>query len=330
MKIAILDDYQDAVRTLDCFSLLAGHEVKVFQHSVRGIGQLAIRLAPFEALVLIRERTALPAALLARLPNLRIIAQTGKIGAHLDLDAATGAGIAVAEGTGDPTSTAELAWALILAAQRKIVPYARNLKEGLWQVASTAPQFNGLGTGLKGRMLGIWGYGRIGRLVAAYARAFGMTVLVWGSQASRSAAQADGFQVASSQHEFFEQADIVTLHLRLTAATAAIVGAADLARMKPDALLVNTSRAELIADGALEAALTAGRPGAAALDVFRGEPLAADSALLKMPMVLATPHLGYVERDSYETYFRSAFDNLLRFARGEPANIVNPDYLQNG
>jgi len=327
MKIAILDDYQDAVRGLESFKLLDGHEVKVFNNSTRGLGQLAIRLAPFEALVLIRERTALPRALLAKLPNLKLISQTGKVSGHVDVAAATEHGVAIAEGVGSPVAPAELTWALVMAASRKIVPYAANLKDGVWQAASINPALNGLGRVLRGRTLAIWGYGKIGRLVAGYGKAFGMTVMVWGSAASREAAVADGFIAAATRAEFFEQADVLSLHLRLNDATRALVTAEDLARMKPDALFVNTSRAELVADGALEAALKQGRPGSAALDVFTSEPLAADAPLLRIPTVLATPHLGYVEQDSYEMYFRAAFQNIVNFAAGEPTNILNPEAL---
>jgi D-3-phosphoglycerate dehydrogenase len=327
MKIAILDDYQDAVRHLDCFKLLDGHEVKVFSSSARGLGQLAIRLAPFDALVLIRERTAFPAALLSKLPNLKLISQTGKLAGHVNVAAATGHGIAIAEGIGSPVAPAELTWALIMAASRKIVPYANNLKEGLWQTASINPELNGLGRTLKGRTLAIWGYGKIGRLVAGYGKAFGMQVMVWGSENSRAVAAADGYLAAPSRAVFFEQADVLSLHLRLNDATRGIVTLDDLARMKRDALFVNTSRAELVAENALEQALQRGRPGHAALDVFTSEPLAADAPLLKIPTVLATPHLGYVEKDSYELYFRVAFENVVNFANGKPTNILNPEVL---
>lgn len=327
MRIAVLDDYQDAVRGLSCFRLLDGHEVKVFNSSARGLGQLAIRLAPFDALVLIRERTAFPAALLGRLPNLKLISQTGKVSGHIDVAAATEHGIAIAEGIGSPVAPSELTWALIMAASRKLVPYANNLKEGLWQTASVNPVLNGLGRSLRGRTLAIWGYGKIGQLVAGYARAFGMRVLVWGSEASRQAAIADGAEAAASREALFAQADVLTLHLRLGEATRGIVKAEDFACMKPDALFVNTSRAELVEEGALEQALRAGRPGYAALDVFTSEPLRPDSPLLRIPTVLATPHLGYVEQDSYEIYFQTAFENVLRFAAGQPDNILNPEAL---
>lgn len=327
MKIAILDDFQDAVRSLDCFNLLDTHDVKIFTNTARGAGQLAIRLAPFEVLVLNRERTALPRVVLSRLPNLRLIAQTGRVGSHIDVAAATAQGIAITEGVGCAAAPAELTWALIMAATRKIIPYANNLKDGLWQTASINPQLNSLGTVLRGKTLSIWGYGKVGRLVAGYGKAFGMHVLVWGSPASRQAAASDGFATAESRAALFQRADVLSLHLRLADSTRAIVGAEDLARMKPTALFVNTSRAELVVEGALEAALHLGRPATAALDVFTTEPLAPDAPLLRIPTVLATPHIGYVERDSYEMVFRAAFENIVAFAKGTPTNLVNPEVL---
>jgi D-3-phosphoglycerate dehydrogenase len=324
MKIAILDDYQDTVRHLDCFKLLDGHEVKVFTNTARGTGQLALRLAEFDALVLIRERTAFPRQLLAKLPKLRLISQTGKASGHIDIEAATARGIAIAEGVGDPTAPAELTWALIMAASRRIPQYAANLKDGLWQTVSIHPERNHLGTVLKGKTLGIWGYGKIGRMVAGYGKAFGMNVLVWGRDASREAAVQDGCQAASSKEAFFAESDIVTLHLRLNDATRGIVTEADLSRMKSGAMFINTSRAELVVEGALQSALEQGRPGYAALDVFETEPLPVNAPLLRMENVLATPHLGYVEKDSYELYFRIAFQNVVDFANGAPKNVLNP------
>jgi D-3-phosphoglycerate dehydrogenase len=323
MKIAVIDDYQDCVKQLECLSLLEGHEVKVFTNSARGIGQLAIRLAPFDVLVLIRERTKITRQLLTKLPNLKLISQTGRVGGHIDLAAAAEQGVVVTEGLGDPTAPAELTWALIMAASRKIPQYASNLKQGLWQASSLLPERNTLGRALKNRTLGIWGYGRIGQLVAEYGAAFGMRVLVWGSEAGLARAKQRGFETALSKTTFFSECDIVSLHLRLTDATRACVSTADLACMKPDALLVNTSRAELIAEGALQAALEQGRPGAAAIDVFENEPPPADLALLQMENVLATPHIGYVEKDSYELYFRAAFQNIIDFTQGSPQNAVS-------
>lgn len=326
MKIAILDDYQDCVRHLDCFRLLDGHEVKVFTTSARGVGQLAVRLAPFDALVLIRERTALPRVLLQKLPNLKLISQTGPAGGHIDVAAASELGITIVEGAGDPTAPAELTWALLMAAARRIPQYAANLKQGLWQTAAPDPARNGLamGVALKGRTLGIWGYGKIGSMVAGYGKAFGMRVLIWGRDASREQAVRDGFRAAASKEAFFAESDFLSLHLRLNDATRAVVGGGDFARMKPGAVFVNTSRAELVEPGALLAALQAGRPGLAALDVFENEPLPADSPLLRMDQVIATPHLGYVEKDGYELYFGAAFRNVVDFANGTPKNVVNP------
>lgn len=311
MKIAILDDYQNATSSLDCFRLLDGHEVKVFTNSVRGMGQLVARLAPFEALVLIRERTAFNRALLSKLPNLKVISQTGKVSGHIDMDACRELGIAVLEGAGSPTAPAELTWALVMAARRKLFQYAGKLRDGQWQQVSIRPEHNTVGLVLAGSTMAIWGYGKIGRMVAGYARAFGMRVMVWGSENSRAAAVADGYEAAPSREALFAEADVLSLHLRLADGTRGIVNADDLARMKRDALFVNTSRAELVAPGALEAALAAGAPGYAALDVFETEPLPENSPLLRMPNVLCTPHLGYVEKDSYELYFRHAFQNLL-------------------
>lgn len=311
MKIAILDDYQDAVRQLPCFDILKDHEVKVFNNTAVGIGQLAIRLQPFDAVVLIRERTRLTRALMQKLPNLKLISQTGKVAGNIDMEAAAELGITVLEGIGDPTAPAELTWTLIMAASRRLTSYAQLLQEGAWQTSSLHPVHNQLGRVLKKRSLGIWGYGKIGKMIAGYARAFGMQVMVWGREPSRAQAAADGLLVAPSKETFFSECDIISMHLRLNDATRDIVSPADLALMKPDALFVNTSRAELVQAGALEAALDAGRPGFAAIDVFESEPVAPDHPLLHRENVLATPHLGYVEQASYELYFRIAFQNIL-------------------
>jgi D-3-phosphoglycerate dehydrogenase len=324
MKIAILDDYQDCVRHLDCFKLLEGHEVKVFTNSARGSGQLAVRLTPFDTLILNRERTVLTRSLLSKLPNLKLISQTGKVSGHIDVEAATAQGITIVEGIGDPTAPAELTWALIMSASRKLPQYIAHLKEGLWQTVSLDAEHNTLGNTLKGKTLGIWGYGRIGQLVAGYGRAFGMKVLVWGSDSSRDKAATDGHHAAASKEELFTQSDVFSVHLRLTESTKGIIDQTDLSKMKPNALFVNTSRAELVAAGALEAALQQGRPGHAALDVFETEPLPVDSPLLRMQNVLASPHLGYVAKESYELYYRAAFQNVIDFANGTPKNVLNP------
>ena len=322
MKIAILDDYQDSVRHLPCFRLLEGMDVKVFNHSAKGLGQLAIRLADMEALVLIRERTAISRALIEKLPKLKLIAQTGRIGSHVDLAAAATHGIAVVEGSGDPVAPAELTWALILAARRKIPQYASLLKQGLWQASAVEPARSTLGCTLQGRVMGIWGYGRIGQLIARYAQSFGMKVLVWGIEASRNKAVAEGFDAANSKKQLFLQSDVLSLHLRLSESSRYGVTYEDLSLMKSDALIVNTSRAELIAPGALEAALREGRPGGAALDVFEIEPLPINASILQLENVLATPHIGFVETDSYERYFRPAFEAIVDFVQGKPVNNI--------
>ncbi len=307
MHIVIPDDYQDAVRGLDCFAKLAGHEVTVFNDTSKDVDTLAQRFADADALVLIRERTQITDDLLARLPRLGLISQTGKGTAHIDMDACARRGIEVAVGTGSPYAPAELTWALVLAAMRRIPQEVASMREGRWQ--------SGLGRTVRGRTLGIWGYGKIGSLVASYGRAFGMNVLAWGREGSLARAQADGHAIASDKSELFERADVLSLHLRLTKETRGIVTREDLARMKSDALLVNTSRAELIEDGALEHALRAGRPGFAAVDVYEDEPVVDVShPFLALHNILCTPHLGYVEKDSYELYFGQAFDAVVAFA----------------
>jgi D-3-phosphoglycerate dehydrogenase len=332
MNIVILDDYQDVVRKLDCASKLADYQPKVYNNTVKGLGQLSVRLRDADVVVLIRERTPIPRQLIEKLPRLKLIAQTGRIGSHIDIDACTARGIAVAEGTGSPVAPAELTWALIMAAMRRLPQYIGNLKHGAWQQsglksAAMPPNF-GLGTVLRGKTLGIWGYGKIGQMVAGYGRAFGMRILVWGRDASRDKALQDGHAVAASRDEFFQASDVLTLHLRLNDATRGIVTATDLAQMKPTSLLVNTSRAELIEPDALISGLNRGRPGMAAVDVFESEPILQGHALLRLENCICTPHIGYVEQESYELYFGSAFDNVLNFIQGTPTNIVNPDALK--
>jgi D-3-phosphoglycerate dehydrogenase len=332
MNIVILDDYQDAVRKLRCAEKLEAYPAKVFTNTVKGVGQLSIRLRDADVLVLIRERTVVTRQLIEKLPRLKLIAQTGRVGSHLDVNACTERGIAVAEGVGSPVATAELTWALILAAMRRIPQYVSNLKHGAWQQAglkaAAMPSNFGLGMVLRGKTLGVWSYGRIGQMVAGYGRAFGMRVVVWGSDESRARAAADGFDVATSKTALFEAADVMTLHLRLSETSAGCVTPEDLACMKTTALLVNTSRAELIQPEALIAALNRGRPGMAAIDVFESEPILQGHALLRLENCICTPHIGYVEQDSYETYFSSAFDNVVNFIKGTPTNIVNPGALQ--
>ncbi len=331
MKIAILDDYQDAVRKLQCFRLIASHEIKIFNNTVRGLGQLASRLAEVDALVLIRERTRITSQLLDKLPHLRLISQTGHISSHIDLDACTERGIAVLEGIGSPIAPAELTWALIMAAQRRIPQYVANLKQGAWQQSglktSALPVNFGLGQVLRGQTLGIWGYGKIGRLIAGYGKAFNMNVLIWGRESSLESARANGLATAESRAALFEQSDVLTLHLRLHEDTRGIVKHDDLLRMKPTALFVNTSRAELLEDNALINALSHNRPGMVAIDVYENEPILQGYNLLRMENVICTPHIGYVERESYELHFSAAFKNILAFNSGDMSHVANPAAL---
>ena len=332
MNIVILDDYQDAVRKLNCAARLDPYSAKVYTNTVKGLGQLSVRLKDAEVIVLIRERTHLSRQLIEKLPKLRLISQTGKVGSHIDISACTERGVAVAEGVGSPVAPAELTWALIMASMRRLPQYIANLKHGAWQQsglrsASMPPNF-GLGAVLRGKTLGIWGYGKIGQLVASYGAAFGMSVRVWGREASRAKALADGYQAATSREEFFEQCDVLTLHLRLNDETRGMITLEDLSRMKSSSLIVNTSRAELLEPDALIAALNRGRPGMAAVDVFESEPILQGHALLRLENCICTPHIGYVEQDSYELYFGAAFDNVVNYIRGTPTNIVNPGALQ--
>jgi D-3-phosphoglycerate dehydrogenase len=332
MNIVILDDYQDVVRKLNCASKLDSYQAKVYTNTIKGNGQLAVRLKDAEVLVLIRERTHIPRQLIEKLPNLKLISQTGKVGSHVDVAACTERGIAIAEGSGSPVAPAELTWALIMAAMRRLPQYISNLKHGAWQQAglksSAMPVNFGLGQVLRGKTLGIWGYGKIGQLLAGYGKAFGMRVLLWGSESSRARALQDGLEVAASRQDFFADSDVLSLHLRLNDQTKNIVTASDLALMKPTSLLVNTSRAELIEANALLAALNRGRPGMAAIDVFESEPILQGHALLRLENCICTPHIGYVEQESYELYFGAAFDNVVNFIKGTPTNIVNPGALQ--
>jgi D-3-phosphoglycerate dehydrogenase / 2-oxoglutarate reductase len=332
MNIIILDDYQDAVRKLRCAAKLEALNAKVFTNTVKGIGQLSVRLRDADVLVLIRERTQFPRALLEKLPRLKLISQTGKAGPHIDIDACTRLGIAVAEGVGSPVAPSELTWALIMASMRRLPQYIGNLKHGAWQQsglkAAGMPLNFGIGSVLRGKTLGLWGYGRIGQLVASYGRAFGMRVLVWGREPSRLKAQADGLAAADSREAFFGECDVLSLHLRLNDATRGIVKLDDLSRMKPTSLFVNTSRAELVEEGALVSALNKGRPGMAAVDVFESEPILQGHPLLRLENAICTPHIGYVEQDSYELYFGAAFDNVVNFVNNSPTNLVNPEALK--
>jgi len=322
MKISILDDYHDTVRTLACFNKLAGHEVTIWNDNVQDVDALAQRLRDAEVLVLIRERTKIRAPLLERLPKLRLISQRS-VYPHIDVDTCTKLGIILSsdQHLGTPShATAELTWGLILAAMRQIPQQMASLKAGRWQI--------GVGSTVRGKTLGIYGYGRIGSVVAGYGRAFGMKVMAWAREKSLAQARADGHAVAASKEAFFAECDIISLHMRLVDATRGIVTAADLARMKPSALIVNTSRAPLIAPGALVEALRAGRPGMAAVDVYEEEPVRDTShPLLNMPNVVCTPHLGYVSREEYEIQFSDIFDQITAYAAGKPINVINPDVL---
>jgi D-3-phosphoglycerate dehydrogenase len=332
MNIVILDDYQDVVRKLECATKLEAYQAKVYTNTVKGLGQLSVRLKDADVIVLIRERTPINRQLIEKLPRLKLISQTGKAGGHLDVQACTERGVAVAEGSGSPTAAAELTWALVMAAMRRLPQYIGNLKHGAWQqsglkAGSMPPNF-GVGSVLSGKTLGIWGFGKIGQMIANYGKAFGMQVMVWGSESSRLLAVEKGFRVAQSRESFFAESDVLSLHLRLNDATRGIVTAADLALMKPTSLLVNTSRAELIEPDALIGGLNRGRPGMAAVDVFETEPILQGHALLRLENCICTPHIGYVEQSSYEMYFGAAFDNVINFIKGTPTNIINPGALQ--
>jgi D-3-phosphoglycerate dehydrogenase / 2-oxoglutarate reductase len=320
MKIVIPDDYQYATKELACLQLLDLHEVTILGDLNKEPAAKEV-LAAAQCLVLIRERTQITAEFLQQMPNLKVISQTGKIARHIDLDACTAASVVVVEGIGSPVAPAEFTWALIMAAQRQLLAAVVDMKQGKWQT--------NIGRALQGQTLGIWGYGKIGRMIANFGRAFAMDVQIWGREASRQMAMADGYRVCDTKEAFFETSDILTIHLRLLNETVGIITAADFARMKPSSLFVNTSRAELVETGALEAALEKGRPGFAALDVFPEEPIYdTGNILLQMPNVLCTPHLGYVELEGYELYFSKAFENVLNFIAGTSTNVVNPQVLR--
>jgi D-3-phosphoglycerate dehydrogenase len=325
MKVSILDDYHDTLRTLACFSKLAGHDVRVWNDHVQDAETLAARLKDAEALVLIRERTQIRAPLLERLPRLRLISQRS-VFPHIDVDACTRLGVIVSSNmhAGTPSyATAELTWGLVIAAMRRIPQQMNSLRAGNWQT--------GVGSTLRGKTLGVYSYGRIGAVVAGYAKAFGMNVLIWGREPTLARARADGYAAARSKEALFEKCDVISLHMRLVPATRGIVTAADLARMKPTALIVNTSRAPLIEPGALVNALKAGRPGMAAVDVYEEEPLTdTHHPLLTMENVVCTPHIGYVSREEYEIQFSDIFDQIAAYAAGAPINVVNPEVLGKG
>jgi D-3-phosphoglycerate dehydrogenase / 2-oxoglutarate reductase len=320
ITVSILDDYFDTLHTLPCFAKLAPFNVTVWNDHVEDVDVLAERLKESEVLVLIRERTKIQAPLLARLPKLRLISQRS-VYPHIDIDACTQNGVIVSSNQHADTpsyATAELTWALVLAAMRQIPQQVAALARGTWQV--------GVGATLRSKTLGIYGYGRIGQVVAGYSKAFGMNVCVWARDAARGRAREDGYGVARSKEAFFGECDVISLHMRLVEATRGIVTAADLGRMKPTALLVNTSRAGLIAPGALVEALRAGRPGMAAVDVYEQEPLIDPThPLLGMANVVCTPHIGYVTREEYDLQFSDIFDQIVAYAAGTPIHVVNPE-----
>jgi D-3-phosphoglycerate dehydrogenase / 2-oxoglutarate reductase len=322
MKVSILDDYHDTLRTLECFKKLAGHDVTVWTDHTQDVDTLAERLRNAEALVLIRERTRISAPLLDRLPGLRLISQRS-VYPHIDIDACTRHGVVVSSNMHSDTpsyATAELTWGLVLAAMRHIPQEALALKAGKWQT--------GIGHTLRGKTLGVYGFGRIGSVVAGYGKAFAMKVLVWAREESQERARAGGYSIAPSKAAFFEQSDVLSLHMRLVPETRGIVSLADLARMKPTALLVNTSRAALIEPEALVTALRAGRPGMAAVDVYESEPLRdTRHPLLTSDGAVCTPHIGYVTLEEYEIQFADIFDQVVAFSDGTPINVVNPEVL---
>jgi len=321
MKVIISDDYQDCIRNLKCFTRMTNHEVIIHNDTVKEVGAIADRFADAEAVVLIRERTPITEALLEKLPNLRLISQTARGINHIDLDACTRWGVAVAAGGGNKNVTAELTWGLILATLRNIPREVQALKEGYWQTS--------IGHRLNGKTLGIYAYGGIGNIVAKVGAAFGMNILVWGREGSRERAAADGFEMAVSRETFFKTADIISIHIPLKSNAQGIITATDLNRMKPGALFVNTSRAGLIEEGALLAALKVGRPGFAAVDVYEDEPvLGGNHPLLKIENCLCSPHLGYVSKESFEEYIGGAFDRINAFASGEPIDILNIEVLR--
>ena len=320
MKIAVIDDYQNAFKTLRCFPKLAGHEVVVHSDTANDVASLVEKLKGADAVVLTQQRSYFPRELIEKLPKLKLIGQTGRAATHVDLQACTEKGIVVsAGGSGNSGATAELTWGLILSALRSLPLEVNRLKAGQWQ--ST------VGVGVKGKIIGIYAYGKIGSIVAAVGKAFGARVICWGREGSTGRAKAAGFDVAKSREEFFAEADIVSLHLPLNKDTRSIVTRDDLARMKPTALIVNASRSGLIEKGALVDALKAGRPGFAAVDVYDKEPVGADEPLIKMNNVTCTPHLGYVTRESYEEYYAVVVDDLVNFAAGKPSNVLNPEAL---
>lgn len=320
MKITILDDYQNAIEKLHCFDILQGQNIEILHKTEKNPEKLSTLIADTEILVLTRERTEITNQLLIKLPKLKLISQTGKISNHLDLNACTKHKIAVAEGIGSPIAPAELTWALLMNTIRQIPQAIEGMKNGKWQI--------NIGQTINGKIIGIWGYGKIGQKIAQFAKAFGASVLVWGSENSRNKAVEDGFQKAETKEDFFKTADIITFHLRLNENTIGIIKETDLLNMKDNGVLINTARAELIEKGALERVIKCGKNILVGVDVYEAEPIYdKDFELLKFDNVICTPHLGYVEQNGYELYFKNAFENAINFINGNPTNIANPEVL---
>jgi len=320
MTITILDDYQNIISKLKCFALLNNQDVQIINTTEKDLNRLAQQLQYTDILVLIRERTTIDGALLSLLPRLKLISQTGKISNHLNLEDCTKYKVAVAEGIGSPIAPAELTWALLMNTVRQIPQAIEGIKNGKWQI--------NIGSTIHGKTLGIWGYGKIGQKIAQYGKVFGAKVLIWGSEASRAMAVADGFERAESKEMFFKTADIITLHLRLNEKTFGIVKESDLLSMKENSTLINTARAELIEKGKLLKCLTMGRPTFAGFEFFKKETIYDKNfEFLKMSNVVCTPHLGYVEQNGYELYFGKAFENIMNYINGKPTNIANPEVL---
>lgn len=321
MKIAVLDDYQSAFSKVKAYPKLKDHDVVMYNDTEKDPEKLALRLKDADAVVLTQQRSPFPRAVIERLPKLKHISQTGRNAYHIDLAACTEKAIVVSAGGGSsPNPTAELTWAIILAGLRHIPEEVQRMRDGKWQ--ST------VGIGLSGKTLGVYAYGRIGSIVAGVGRAFGMKVICWGREGSITKAREAGYEVPASREAFFESADIISLHLPLNKETRGIVTSHDLTRMKPTAMIANTSRSPIIAEGALEQALKKGQPGMAAIDVYASEPVNdADHPLLKMKNVICTPHLGYVEERVYEGIYGMAIDQIVAFAAGKPINVVNPEAI---
>ena len=331
MNVVILDDYQDAVRKLACASKLDAFQAKVYTNTIKGVGQLSVRLREADIIVLIRSRTSISCQLIEKLPRLKLIVHTGPNSDHIDVAACTERRIAVVAGSQSPIASAELTWALLMAASRRLPQYIANLRHGVWQQsglkASSMPPNFGLGTRLHGKTLGLWGFGRVGQLVASYGRAFGMHVLVWGTEHTIQQASNAGYAIAADREQLFAESDFLSLHLPLLPETRGLITLADLSLMKPTAVLINTSHAELLPTDILVTALNRGRPGMAAIDVLETEPVLPGNTLLRLENCLCSPHIGHVDLEAYEHDFNEAFDSILAFAAGQPINLVNPQAL---